>query len=216
MNSVADFKALAARLDQVLPQTQCTQCGFDGCMPYAKAMAEGEAPINRCPPGGPQTIAELAAILHVERLPLDPSCGTHKALEVAVIDESLCIGCTLCITACPVDAVLGAPKQMHAIIAQRCSGCELCIAPCPVDCISMQPSELAWTKERQDQARTHHQSIAGRLQRVAELAKFKRDARLDEHGRNLSQEDDGADLARRRLVVAQALERARARRSGSS
>jgi len=130
---------LADQIDELLPQTQCGQCGYPGCRPYAEAIARGEAPINQCPPGGEATIIALADLLGVEPLPLDPERGEEKEKAVAVIDENLCIGCTLCIQACPVDAILGAAKQMHTVIESECTGCELCLPPCPVDCISMKP-----------------------------------------------------------------------------
>ncbi len=130
---------LVEKIDAILPQTQCGQCGFPGCRPYAEAIAKGEADINLCPPGGEEGVKKLAELLGVEPKPLDESHGVQKPKSVAFIDESLCIGCTLCIQACPVDAILGAAKQMHTIIAAECTGCELCVAPCPVDCISMVP-----------------------------------------------------------------------------
>jgi Na+-translocating ferredoxin:NAD+ oxidoreductase subunit B len=130
---------IVEKIDAILPQTQCGQCGFPGCKPYAEAIAKGEAEINRCPPGGEEGVKKLAALLGVEPKPLDPSHGQPKPKSVAVIDENLCIGCTLCIQACPVDAILGAAKHMHTVLASECTGCELCVAPCPVDCISMHP-----------------------------------------------------------------------------
>ncbi len=128
---------IADQIDKILPQTQCGQCGFAGCRPYAEAIAEGKADINRCPPGGEATIQALADLLDVEPKPLDDECGVEKPKMVAVIDEQRCIGCTLCIQACPVDAILGAAKQMHTVITDECTGCELCVPPCPVDCIDM-------------------------------------------------------------------------------
>ena len=128
---------LASRLDALLPQTQCTQCGYDGCRPYADAMAAGEADINQCPPGGEATIHEIATLLEREPKPLNPANGEYRAPQVAVIDEATCIGCTKCIQACPVDAIVGASKLMHTVIASWCTGCELCIPPCPVDCIAL-------------------------------------------------------------------------------
>jgi len=125
------------QVDQLLPQTQCGQCGFPGCRPYAEAIVAGEADINRCPPGGEATIKMLADLLDRDPKPLDPERGVEKPKLVAVIREDLCIGCTLCIQACPVDAILGAGKQMHTVIESECTGCELCIEPCPVDCIDM-------------------------------------------------------------------------------
>ncbi len=130
---------LVDKIDAILPQTQCGQCGFPGCKPYATAIAHGEADINQCPPGGEPGMRALADLLGVEPKPLNAECGTPKPKSVAVIVENLCIGCTLCIQACPVDAILGAAKQMHTVIASECTGCELCLPPCPVDCISMVP-----------------------------------------------------------------------------
>jgi electron transport complex protein RnfB len=127
------------QIDGLLPQTQCGQCGFPGCHPYAEAIASGDAEINRCPPGGETTLRSLADLLDRDPKPLDAERGIHKAKSVAVIDENHCIGCTLCIQACPVDAILGAAKQMHTVIAPECTGCELCVTPCPVDCIDMVP-----------------------------------------------------------------------------
>ncbi len=130
---------LADQIDALLPQTQCGQCGFAGCRPYAEAMAKGEADINRCPPGGEATIRALADFLDKEFKPLDAERGTPKPKQVAWIDEDICIGCTRCIQACPVDAILGAAKLMHSVLPQECTGCELCVPACPVDCIYMQP-----------------------------------------------------------------------------
>lgn len=127
------------QIDSILPQTQCGQCGHPGCRPYAEAIASGEEDINRCPPGGEAVIQALADLLGRDPLPLDPEAGVEKAKALAVIDEEVCIGCTLCIQACPVDAILGAAKQMHTVIADECTGCELCVEPCPVDCIAMVP-----------------------------------------------------------------------------
>jgi electron transport complex protein RnfB len=130
---------LIARIDAILPQTQCGQCGFPGCKPYATAIAEGRADINQCPPGGDAGVRALADLMGMEYKPLNAENGVEKPKAVAFIDEPVCIGCTLCIQACPVDAILGAAKHMHTIITSECTGCELCVAPCPVDCISMIP-----------------------------------------------------------------------------
>ncbi len=131
---------LAEKVDAILPQTQCGQCGFVGCRPYAEAMAAGEADINRCPPGGGAVIKSLAELLGVEAKPLDAENGEHSDVPLlAIIDENTCIGCTLCIQACPVDAIVGAAKHMHTVIASECTGCKLCLPPCPVDCIAMVP-----------------------------------------------------------------------------
>jgi electron transport complex protein RnfB len=130
---------LARRVDELLPQTQCTKCGYDGCLPYAEAIAAGKAGIDQCPPGGDAVIAKLAALLGRAAKPLNPAFGEYRPPQVALIDESLCIGCVKCIHACPVDAIVGASKLMHTVIAGWCTGCELCIPPCPVDCISLVP-----------------------------------------------------------------------------
>ena len=129
---------LVEKIDAILPQTQCGQCGFPGCKPYAEAIANGEADINQCPPGGEEGVRKLADLLGREFKPLSEEHGVEKPKSVAVIDEQTCIGCTLCIQACPVDAIVGAAKQMHTIVASLCTGCELCIKPCPVECITME------------------------------------------------------------------------------
>ena len=130
---------LVEKIDAILPQTQCGQCGFPGCKPYAQAIANGEADINQCPPGGDEGVRKLADLLGREVKPLSEEHGIEKPKAVAVIDEQTCIGCTLCIQACPVDAIVGAAKQMHTVVEPLCTGCELCVAPCPVDCIAMVP-----------------------------------------------------------------------------
>jgi electron transport complex protein RnfB len=127
---------LVEKIESILPQTQCGQCGYPGCKPYAEAIAKGEADINLCPPGGAEGVQRLADLLGREVKALD---AEEKPKQVAVIDEETCIGCTLCIQACPVDAIVGAAKQMHTIVASLCTGCELCIKPCPVECIRMEP-----------------------------------------------------------------------------
>ena len=125
------------RIDALLPQTQCAQCGFPGCRPYAQAIASGEAEINQCPPGGEATIRALAELLGREPRPLNADNGVETPKRLALIDETRCIGCTLCIQACPVDAIVGAAKFTHTVIAEECTGCELCLPPCPVDCIDL-------------------------------------------------------------------------------
>ena len=131
--------SLVNEIDAILPQTQCGKCSFPGCKPYATAIAEGRADINQCPPGGEEGIRKLAQLLGVATKPLNPDNGAIKPRSVAFINEQICIGCALCLPACPVDAIVGAAKQMHTILTSECTGCELCIAPCPVDCISMLP-----------------------------------------------------------------------------
>jgi len=134
---------MTARIDALLPQTQCTRCGFPTCRAYADAIATGEADVDRCPPGGADGVAALAHLLDVATKPLDPAYGIEAPPIVAVIDEDVCIGCTKCIQACPVDAIVGAAKRMHTIIAAECTGCELCLPPCPVDCIALVPIAAA-------------------------------------------------------------------------
>lgn len=139
---------IANQIEALLPQTQCGQCGFAGCRPYAEAIATGEAEINLCPPGGEAGMLALADLLGRDPVPLDESAAVDKPKSYAVIVQEECIGCTLCLQACPVDAILGAAKQMHVVIASECTGCELCLPPCPVDCILMQPIPLStsnWT-----------------------------------------------------------------------
>jgi electron transport complex protein RnfB len=128
---------LAARIDALLPQTQCTRCGYAGCSPYAAAIANDEAQINQCPPGGAATIEALARLLNRPALSLNPANGVESLPRIAWIDEARCIGCARCLAPCPVDAIVGAQKYMHTIMADRCTGCELCLPPCPVDCIEM-------------------------------------------------------------------------------
>ncbi|MEO5702533.1 MAG: electron transport complex subunit RsxB [Gammaproteobacteria bacterium] len=136
---MAEYALIADKIDALLPQTQCRQCSFPGCRPYATAIAIGEADINQCPPGGDATIAALAKLLGRDSKPLNPEHGILKPRMLAIIDEARCIGCTLCLQACPVDAILGASQQMHTVILNECTGCELCVAPCPIDCIDMVP-----------------------------------------------------------------------------
>lgn len=135
-----DAEALVERIDRVLPQTQCGQCGYPGCKPYARAIALGEADINQCPPGGEAGIRTLAQLLSREIKALNPDNGIEKPPVLALIREAECIGCTKCIQACPVDAIIGAPKAMHTVLADLCTGCELCVPPCPVDCIDLIPA----------------------------------------------------------------------------
>ena len=157
------------RIDALLPQTQCGQCGYPGCKPYAQALASHEADINQCPPGGDAGIHALADLLDQPYKPLNPDHGVHKPKSLAVIDEAACIGCTLCIQACPVDAILGASKQMHTVIAAECTGCELCLPPCPVDCIRLQapdtPLSPIEARKSADIARSRHELRQLRLAR---------------------------------------------------
>lgn len=151
------------RIDALLPQTQCAQCNFPGCRPYAEAIASGEADINQCPPGGEAAIRALADLLGREPKPLNPENGEEKPKTVAVIDEDRCIGCTLCIQACPVDAIVGAAKLMHTVIESECTGCDLCLPPCPVDCIdivTLKPDIRQWRNPPPGQIRIKTQDSA--------------------------------------------------------
>ncbi len=190
---------LVDQIDALLPQTQCRRCGVDGCRPYAQAVATGAAPLNRCPPGGQATIAALAELLQVPALPLDTSHGTTQPLATAFIDEAICIGCTLCIQACPTDAIVGAAKLMHTIVAERCTGCELCLPPCPVDCIAMLPTGRDWTRADAARAREHYDA---RNERISRNASSRRPASTVTAG----------SREHRKATVAAALARARARR----
>jgi electron transport complex protein RnfB len=144
-----DADPLVERIDALLPQTQCGQCRYPGCRPYAQAIARGEADIDRCPPGGEATLRALAGLLGREPRPLDPEYGVTKPRQVAAIDEERCIGCALCLPACPVDAIVGAPRFMHTVIERECTGCELCLAPCPVDCIALvAPAQASPVRDR--------------------------------------------------------------------
>ena len=159
-----------AAIDALLPQTQCTRCGYPACLPYAQAIARGEADIDRCPPGGQAGVDALAALLGRASKPLDAAFGVETPPRIAVIDEAVCIGCTKCIQACPVDAIVGAAKRMHSILAAECTGCELCVPPCPVDCISMaatavEPLPRADVLSRADQARRRFDARNRRLDR---------------------------------------------------
>jgi len=197
--------ALEDAIDRVLPQTQCTKCGYPACRPYARAIAAGEAALNRCPPGGDAGIRALAALTGRPYAPLDPACGVEAPRRVAVIDEARCIGCTLCIAACPVDAIVGARKQMHTVIEALCTGCDLCLPPCPVDCIDMVPAvDPAWDRERADAARNRYERRLARLgrDRAARAAARAQRSATARHGPEA-----------RRAAIEAALERARARRA---
>jgi electron transport complex protein RnfB len=186
---------LADRIDELLPQTQCRRCGYEGCGPYAAAIAAGHADVNRCPPGGSDTLDALARLLGRAAPPLDTSRGAPGPLRVARIDEAACIGCTLCIAACPVDAIIGAQKRMHAVLTSLCSGCELCVAPCPVDCIDMIPTDRDWTASDATAARERFE------RRRERLAAASIGARRD------------AEARKRKAAIADACARARARRA---
>jgi electron transport complex protein RnfB len=203
----ASARNLADRIDALLPQTQCEQCGYHGCRPYAEAIARGEAAINRCPPGGTAGIALLAALLERPPLPLDPAHGVEKPRMLARVVEADCIGCTKCIQACPVDAIVGAAKLMHTVLADDCTGCELCVPACPVDCIVLEPMPPAQLDSAHaDAARRHFQRREARLARE----RAERDAEL-------AARKAAADaLATSSNPVLDALARARAKQQGKS
>jgi electron transport complex protein RnfB len=213
--------ALADALDAALPQTQCTRCGYPDCRRYAEAMAEGSADINRCPPGGAEGIVRLAAITGRAVKPLDPERGVEGPRTRAVIDEAWCIGCTLCIKACPVDCIVGASKRMHTVIADQCTGCELCIPACPVDCIALvnvtgtRSGWAAWSAADADAARARYAFRGARLEHDRhendERLAAKAQAKLDDLAA-ASAITDPALLDQKRAVVEAALARARARR----
>lgn len=165
-----DKTHLITLIDALLPQTQCTKCTYQGCQPYAEAIAQGEA-INKCPPGGEETIKALAALLDKPVIPLEADEATLA--QVAYIREAECIGCTKCIQACPVDAIVGAAKLMHTIIAVECTGCELCVVPCPVDCIEIRPLPKDLTPLTGDSAHTEEQRVARQLKRDHARTRFE-------------------------------------------
>jgi Na+-translocating ferredoxin:NAD+ oxidoreductase subunit B len=210
--------SLAERINNALPQTQCTRCGYPDCHAYADAIADAAAPINQCPPGGAEGIARLAAITGREGVPLNPQNGIEGPRHVALIDEAWCIGCTLCIKACPVDAIIGAAKHMHTVIAADCTGCELCIAPCPVDCISLVPVTTAtgwaaWSQLEADTARSSYHARNARLNREAieqqTKLESKRAAHLQELDSAAPDSTDAQEQERKRAIIAAAMERAR-------
>ena len=212
--------SLADRIEDLLPQTQCTKCGYPACRPYAEAVADGLANYNQCPPGGAEGVARIAALLGKPVIPINPVNGAERPRPVAFIDESICIGCTLCIQACPVDAIVGAAKQMHTVVPTLCTGCDLCVAPCPVDCIAMidvTPGKTgwdAWSQAEADAARARHDARALRLQRE----KAENDARLAAKAAAKLKEveetpalgaEQQAEKERKRAIIQAAIERAR-------
>jgi electron transport complex protein RnfB len=180
---VTESKTFADLIEDLLPQTQCTKCGYPDCRAYAEAIAENEASYNQCPPGGAEGVARLAKLLGKPVIPLNPDNGVERPRPVAFIDENLCIGCTLCMQACPVDAIVGAPKQMHTMVAELCTGCDLCVPPCPVDCIAMIPVTGdktgwdAWSEQQANDARERHDTRRARLAAEREAAEARAAAR---------------------------------------
>jgi electron transport complex protein RnfB len=212
----------AARLHAALPQTQCTRCGYPDCAGYAEAIAAGEAEINRCPPGGDEGVQRLSALSGRPPLPIDPATGAEGPRTLAVIDENWCIGCTLCLDACPTDAILGGNKRMHTVIEPYCTGCELCVPVCPVDCIGLENASgertgwQAWSQEEAGLALQRYESH----QRRRTQAEADNAARLEAKARakladlqTLTHGAEGDELARKKAVIEAALARARARRA---
>jgi len=217
--------SLAAALNDALPQTQCTRCGYADCRAYADAIANDGAPINQCPPGGAEGIERLAAVTARPVQPLNPANGIEGPRQLAIVDEAWCIGCTLCLQACPVDCIVGAPKQMHTVIPELCTGCELCLPVCPVDCIGLVAAtadRTGWQAWSRDQAAASRQRYASHRARLSSAS--------DEPLEGRSWVDDGAwppaegDARsgardsfsdRREAIVAAALARARTNRPGS-
>jgi electron transport complex protein RnfB len=214
---------LAERLHDALPQTQCTRCGYPDCRAYAHAMATGEADINQCPPGGAEGIRRLSSISGRPVIPLNSANGSEGPLRLALIDEDWCIGCTLCIKACPVDCIIGASKLMHTVVAEQCTGCELCVPACPVDCIAMVAVDdsrsgwAAWSAEQAAQARDRYAWRQQRLQRDKiehdERLAAKAQAGLDDLA---SAGADPQAIESKRAIVEAALARARKQREPGS
>jgi electron transport complex protein RnfB len=210
--------SLAQRLNNALPQTQCTRCGYPDCQRYANAIAQGEADINQCPPGGTEGVERLAAITGKPISALNPDNGLEGPRTIAIIDEAWCIGCTLCIAVCPTDAILGTNKRMHTVVENYCTGCELCIPACPVDCISLEPIDVnlsgwaAWPQPLADLARQRYEARQTRLQREAkehderlQAKAIKKLADLPAHTKGTA---DAAEVDRKRAIIEAALERA--------
>jgi Na+-translocating ferredoxin:NAD+ oxidoreductase subunit B len=209
---IKDVITLALELDAALPQTQCKKCGYQGCKPYAEAMANGEALYNQCPPGGQEGVKRLAHILQQPEIDLNEQHGKERVRHVAIIDENACIGCTLCIQACPVDAIVGAAKHMHHIIENICTGCDLCLEPCPVDCISMQPVTTttgwqAWGIEYANAARLKYNK---RTQRLLKLKNAVYKNTLDkQHQQAATNNIPSLDNLDKKALIEAAMQRAR-------
>ena len=207
--------SLLTELDNALPQTQCTKCGYPDCHAYAKAMSQGEALHNRCPPGGSEGIVRLAKILKQPILSLDETHGLERPRLLAVIDEKECIGCTLCIKACPVDAIIGAPKKLHFVINDRCTGCDLCVAPCPVDCIEMVPvtEKLtgweAWSNEQANFAKHNYEAHKSRQAREERDLLIRQSNKAASKLAALPSENDTAEKARKKAIIEAAMARAK-------
>jgi electron transport complex protein RnfB len=215
--------SLAEQLNNALPQTQCTRCGYPDCQRYAEAIAQGEADINQCPPGGTEGVERLALLTGKPVIPLNPDNGLEGPRTIAIIDEAWCIGCTLCIAVCPTDAIVGANKRMHTVIENYCTGCELCIPACPVDCISLEPIDVnvsgwaSWPQSLADLARQRYELRAARLQREAlehdqrlQAKAIQKLADLPAHTKGTEQ---AVEVDRKRAIIEAALAKAKARQT---
>ncbi len=200
------------QIDAALPQTQCRRCGEPDCLSYARAIVDGTA-INRCPPGGAQGVLRLAELTGRPVIPLDPTCGEEAARSLAWIDESACIGCTLCIKACPVDCIVGAAKQMHTVIESLCTGCELCLPACPVDCIHLDvatPGQTGWDAWSAGQAERSRSLYQHRSERIRATDKQEQQRLMSQAAAATRVEVDGGP-GNRQQAIAAALARARSR-----
>jgi electron transport complex protein RnfB len=215
--------SLVEQLNNALPQTQCTRCGYPDCQRYAQAIAQGEADINQCPPGGTEGVERLASLTGKPVIPLNPENGLEGPRTIAIIDEAWCIGCTLCIAVCPTDAIVGANKRMHTVIENYCTGCELCIPACPVDCISLEPIDVnvsgwaSWPQSLADLARQRYELRAARLQREAlehdqrlQAKAIQKLADLPAHTKGTEQ---AVEVDRKRAIIEAALAKAKARQT---
>ena len=215
--------SLVEQLNNALPQTQCTRCGYPDCQRYAEAIVQGEADINQCPPGGTEGVERLAALTGKPVIPLNPDNGLEGPRTIAIIDEAWCIGCTLCIAACPTDAIMGANKRMHTVVEPYCTGCELCIPACPVDCISLEPIDLnlsgwaSWPQELANLARQRYDVRTARLTREAiehderlEAKAVKKLADLPAHTKGT---EHAPEVDRKRAIIEAALAKAKARQA---
>ena len=218
--------SLVEQINNALPQTQCTRCGYPDCQRYAEAIVQGEADINQCPPGGIEGVERLAALTGKPALPLNPENGLEGPRTIAIIDEAWCIGCTLCIGVCPTDAIVGANKRMHTVVESYCTGCELCIPACPVDCISLEPIDInlsgwaSWPQELADLARQRYDARTTRLKREAverdERLAAKAVQKLADLPAHTKGTEHAPEVDRKRAIIEAALAKAKARQASKA